>query len=262
MPFKYTADGQIATTEVNGAKLPVFIHADGKEAPFDADSTLGTISRLNGEAKTHREKAEAAQTALKAFEGIADPAAAIKALSTVKNLDEKQLIAAGDRDKAVQEAIKATETALAPYKTKAEQLQQQLESHLIGAAFSGSQFVATKIAAADAASAAQIARGLFGPNVKVEDGKVRTYDANGNLIYSKTNPGNPAEPNEAFEVLITSSPLAASILKGANANGGGAGNGGGGNGSGKSQITRAAWQALSPGEQRAKATDPKVEIVD
>jgi hypothetical protein len=261
MPFKYTADGQIATTDVNGAKLPVFIHADGKEVPFDADSTLGTISRLNGEARSHREKAEAAQASLKAFEGITDPAKALKALKTVEGLDEKQLIAAGDRDKAVQEAVKATETALMPFKTQAEQLQQKLDAHLIGGAFSGSQFVATKIAAADAASAAQIARGLFGQNLKVEDGKVVGYDAAGNRIYSKTRPGELADANEAIETLITTSPLAASILKGANASGGGAGNGGG-NGGGKTQITRAAWQALSPSEQRAKATDPKVEIVD
>lgn len=261
MPFKYTADGQIATAEVNGAKLPVFIHADGKEAPFDADSTLGTISRLNGEAKTHRERAEGAEGKLKAFEGITDPAAALKALSTVKNLNDKQLVDAGEVERVKNEAVKAVEAQYLPFKAQAEKLQQQLDGHLIGSAFAGSQFVATKIAAADAASAAQIARGLFGQSLKVEDGKVVAYDASGNRIYSKTRPGELADANEAIETLITNSPLAASILKGANANGGGAGNGGG-NGSGKTQLTRAAWQALSPGEQRAKATDPKVEIVD
>jgi len=264
MPFKYTADGQIATTEVNGAKLPVFIHADGKEAPFDADSTLGTISRLNGEAKSHREAKEAAEAALKPFKeaGITDVAAAVKALNTVKNLNDKQLIDAGEAERVKAEAIKAVEQQFLPFKTEAETLKQQLNAHLIGSAFAGSQFVATKIAAADAASAAQIARGLFGQNLKVEDGKVVGYDANGNRIYSKTRPGELADANEAIETLITTSPLAASILKGANASGGGAGGGGGGGGNGKTQITRAAWQALSPSEQRAKATDPKVEIVD
>lgn len=261
MPYKYTADGQIATTEVNGAKLPVFIHADGKEAPFDADSTLGTISRLNGEAKSHREKAEAAQTALKAFEGL-DPTKAREAIEKMSTVDLSKMVSVGEVEKVKTEVAKALEQQYAPIKTKAEQLQQQLEAHLIGAAFSGSQFVATKIAAADAASAAQIARGLFGQNLKVEDGKVVAYDGNGNKIYSKTRPGELADPNEAIEVLITGSPLAASILKGANASGGGAGGGGGGGGNGKTQITRSAWQALSPLEQRAKATDPKVEIVD
>lgn len=262
MPFVYDSNGAIVTQEVGGQKLPVFKHADGKEAPFDADSTLGTISRLNGEAKTHRERAEGAEGKLKAFEGIADPAAAIKALTTVKNLDDKKLVDAGEVERVKAEAVKAVEQQYLPFKTQAEKLQQQLDAHLIGGAFTGSQFVATKIAAADAVSAAQIARGLFGQNLKVEDGKVVGYDASGNRIYSKTRPGELADANEAIEALITTSPLAASILKGANANGGGAGGGNGGGNGGKSQITRAAWQALSPSEQRAKATDPKVEIVD
>ena len=59
---------------------PIYIHDDGKEVPFDAAGTVATITRINGEAKSHRERAEAATTALKAFEGITDPAAAIKAL--------------------------------------------------------------------------------------------------------------------------------------------------------------------------------------
>lgn len=263
MPFKYTADGQIATADVNGAKLPVFIHADGKEAPFDADSTLGTISRLNGEAKTHREAKEAAEAALKPFRdaGITDVAAAAKALATVKNLDDKKLVDAGEVERVKAEAVKAVEQQYAPFKTQAEKLQQQLDAHLIGSAFSGSQFVATKIAAADAASAAQIARGLFGQNLKVEDGKVVGYDANGNRIYSKTRPGELADANEAIEVLVTGSPLAASILKGSGASGGGA-SGGGGGGGGKTTITRAQFNQLSPGEQRAKATDANVQIVD
>ncbi len=262
MPFVYDSNGAIVTQEVGGQKLPMFKHADGKEAPFDADSTLGTISRLNGEAKSHRERAEKAEGSLKAYEGITDPAAAVKALATVKNLDDKKLVDAGEVERVKAEAVKAVEQQYAPFKTQAEKLQQQLDAHLIGSAFSGSQFVATKIAAADAASAAQIARGLFGQNLKVEDGKVVGYDANGNRIYSKTRPGELADANEAIETLITNSPLAASILKGANASGGGAGGSGGGGAGGKTQLTRTAFNALSPAEQRAKATDPKVEIVD
>jgi len=262
MPFKYTADGQIATTEINGAKLPVFIHADGKEAPFDADSTLGTISRLNGEAKTHRERAEAAEKALKGFEGISDPEAARKALATLKNLDDKKLVDAGEVERVKAEVAKALESQYAPFKEQATKLQQQLEAHLIGAAFAGSQFVTSKIAAADAAAAIQIARGLFGSNLKVEDGKVVGYDPSGNRIYSKTRPGELADANEAIEMLITSSPLAPSILKGANASGSGAQPNNGGNTAGKTTIRRSDFQALPAAEQAAKARDPKVVIVD
>ncbi len=147
MPFKFDADGHIVLQEVNGQKLPVFTDAQGKEAPFDADSTVATIGRLNGEAKGHRERAEAAEGKLKGFEGIEDPAAALKALTTVKNLDEKNLIAAGDRDKAVSEAVKSVEEKYGPVVKENETLKGQLNNHLIGGAFASSKFIAEKFAA-------------------------------------------------------------------------------------------------------------------
>jgi hypothetical protein len=55
MPFKFDSNGNIVMTGEGANRLPVFIHADGREAPFDADTTVAAISRLNGEAKSHRE---------------------------------------------------------------------------------------------------------------------------------------------------------------------------------------------------------------
>ena len=40
---------------------PVYVAEDGKEIAFDYPATLATISRLNGEAKGHRERAETAE---------------------------------------------------------------------------------------------------------------------------------------------------------------------------------------------------------
>ncbi len=261
MPFKYDAQGQIVTADHNGTKLPVFIHPDGKEAPFDAESTLTAIAARAQQSQRVEGENKDMKALVAKFDGL-DPVKAREAIDKMSTVDLSKMVHAGEVDKVKAEVAKAVEAQYAPFKTKAEQLQQQLEAHLIGAAFSGSQFVATKIAAADAASAAQIARGLFGQNLKVEDGKVVAYDGNGNKIYSKTRPGELADPNEAIEALITGSPLATSILKGSGASGGGAGGGGGGGGGGKQQITRAQFGQLSPAEQRAKATDPKVEIVD
>ncbi|MFH7191473.1 hypothetical protein ACHWGL_31730, partial [Klebsiella pneumoniae] len=50
--------------------------------------------RLNGEAKSHRERAEKAEGVAKAFEGIADAEAARNALETVKNLSAGDLVKA------------------------------------------------------------------------------------------------------------------------------------------------------------------------
>ncbi|WP_148716483.1 DUF6651 domain-containing protein [Chitinolyticbacter meiyuanensis] len=250
MPFKFDADGHIVVQEVNGQKLPVFTSPDGKDAPFDADSTVATIGRLNGEAKGHRERAEAAEAKLKSYDGIADPAAALKALSTLKNLDEKNLIAAGDRDKAVSEAVKSVEEKYAPIVQEVETLKGQLNSHLIGGAFAQSKFIAEKFAA-EGPAGVEIARALFGNSLKVEDGKVVGYDAQGNKLYSRTRHGELATAEEAIELLVDAYPHKNHILKSSGANGGGAGHGNGK--AGAKSISRSQYDAMSPQDQASFA---------
>ena len=129
MPFKYDANGNIVVQEVGGAKLPVFVHGDGREAPFDADATAATISRLNGEAKTHREAKEAAEARLKAFEGIDDGEAARKALETVKNLSTGDLKTAAQvqeiKDAAAQSAKQAVADATRAAEAREKALAEQ-----------------------------------------------------------------------------------------------------------------------------------------
>lgn len=223
---------------------PVYVHDDGKEVAFDAPGTVSTISRLNGEAKSHRERAEAAEQALKGFEGITDPAAALKALSTVKNLDDKRLVDAGEVEKVKAEAIKAIEDRYAPMVKENETLKGQLNSHLIGGAFASSKFIAEKFAA-EGPAGVEIARALFGNSLKVEDGKVVGYDQSGNKLYSRARPGELASAEEAIELLVDSYPHKNSILKGTGANGGGAGHGGG-NGGGKKTMSREQFNQVDP----------------
>lgn len=223
---------------------PVYVHEDGKEVAFDAPGTVSTISRLNGEAKSHRERAEAAEQALKGFEGITDPAAALKALSTVKNLDDKRLVDAGEVEKVKAEAIKAIEDRYAPMVKENETLKGQLNSHLIGGAFASSKFIAEKFAA-EGPAGVEIARALFGNSLKVEDGKVVGYDQSGNKLYSRARPGELASAEEAIELLVDSYPHKNSILKGSGANGGGAGHGGG-NGGGKKTMSREQFNQVDP----------------
>ncbi|WP_274571133.1 hypothetical protein [Neisseria leonii] len=78
---------------------PVYVHEDGKEVPFDAAAAMEKIGSLNAEAKRHREAKDAAESRLKAFEGIEDAAAAKKALATVRNFDDKKLIDAGEAER-------------------------------------------------------------------------------------------------------------------------------------------------------------------
>lgn len=251
MPFKFDANGTIVTQEVNGQKLPVYVHADGKEAAFDADATISTISRLNAEAKGHREGKEAAEAALKPFKdaGIEDPVVAAKALATVKNLDDKKLVDAGEVERVKAEAIKAVEEQYKPIKDKAAELESQLNRHLIGGAFARSKFIAEKFAA-EGPAGVEIAEALFGSRLKVEGGKVVGYDANGAKLYSRSRPGELADPDEAIELLVDSYPHKASILKGSGSSGSGS-SGSSNGGGGKKTIPRAQFDQLDPAGRMA-----------
>ncbi|NOV25897.1 hypothetical protein E5S69_20555 [Cupriavidus necator] len=255
MPFKFDADGHIVLQEVNGQKLPVFVHADGKEAPFDGDGTVTTIGRLNSEAKGHREAKEAAETKLKLFEGIDDPAKAKKAMEVVANLDGKKLIEAGEKDRAIAEAIKAVEDKYAPIVKERDDLQSSLVAEKVGGSFARSKLIADKLAIP-----ADLVQARFGDAFKVENGNVVAYDKSGNKIFSRTNPGELAGFDEALDVLIEHYPHKDQILKGSGASGGGArGNGGGG---GKRTLSRAQFDGMSPADQAAAARDPNVAITD
>ena len=203
---------------------PVYVHEDGKEVAFDAPGTVATITRLNSEAKGHRERAENAEKAVKAFEGIDDPAAAKKALATVANLDAKTLVDAGEIETVKTEISKAFQLQLDEVTGKAQTLEQQLYAEKIGGSFSRSKFIADKLAVP-----ADMVQATFGQNLKVEDGKVVAYDAQGQKIFSRARPGELADFDEAIETLVSQYPHRDHILKSSGANGGGAPNGGGNN---------------------------------
>lgn len=229
--------------------FPVYVHADGKEVPFDAASTVNTITRLNAEAKSHREGKEAAETALKAFEGIADPSAAKNALETVSKLDQKKLVDAGEIDKVRDEIGKAYQAKLDASETKAQTFEKQLYEEKIGGAFSRSKYIADKLAIP-----ADLVQSKFGAAFKVEDGKTIAYDQHGQKIYSRTRPGEIADFDEAVETLVEQYPNRDHILKGSGASGSGASNNGGNGGNGKKSISRAQFDALDPHGRHAHMT--------
>ena len=216
--------------EVNEQGLPLYIHDDGKEVAHDAPQTVATISRLNGEAKTNRERYETAETSLKAFEGIEDPVAAKKALETLKNFDDKKLVDAGEVEKIKLEAIKAVEEKYAPIVQERDAVQQQLHKELIGGGFARSKFIQENIAVP-----VDMIQATFGQSFKIEEGKVVAYGADGQKIYSRTRPGEVADFDEALETLVGGYQYKDHILKGGQGSGGGF-QGGGGNKSGPKSL--------------------------
>lgn len=259
MPFKMNADGTIAMDAEK--KLPIFVHPNGSEAPFDADATVASITRLNGEAKGHREAKEAAEAKLKSFDGIEDGVAALAALNTVKSLSSGDLKTAA-QVKEIQDAAAKTaqEQVAAQAKASATQLQDltaqlekrtnELNAHMIGGGFASSKLLTDDKHPARLAIPAEMAKAYFGGNFKVEDGKMVPYDAAGNKIFSPSRPGEIADFDEGLAQLVQACSFKDQILKSSGASGGGAG-GKGGAGGGKKEIGRTEFFALSPIEQAA-----------
>jgi hypothetical protein len=241
---------------------PVYVHEDGKEAPFDAVATVGTITRLNGEAKAHREAKEKAETALKAFEGIEDPEAARKALETVSSLGQGELLTAGKVDeikKGVETAVEAKYQNIIKVKDgeikvltgERDGLASDLDREVIGGNFARSPLIAEKTILTP-----KIAEAYYGKHYKREDGKLVAYDANGTKIFSRSNPGQPADFDESMEVLIGADPSKDHILKSSGASGSGA-QGSSGSGSGNKTISRAEFDKLAISDPAGAAAKMK-----
>lgn len=235
---------------------PVYVHDDGKEIAFDGAQAFAKIGQLTSENKAHRTRAEELDGKVKLFEGIEDPDAAKRALETVKNIKDGDLIAAGKVEeikaaakKAAEEQVEAANKQfladLTKTKTERDTLQQQLYDERIGGSFDRSKFIAEKLAIPG-----DLARAAFGKAFKIEEGKVVAYDANGNKLFSRERPGDIANFDEALETLVEHYPHRDQILKGSGASGSGA-NGGGGGGSGSKALTRDAFAALPPDKQMA-----------
>ncbi|MDQ9022837.1 hypothetical protein RFI02_17160 [Acinetobacter sichuanensis] len=215
MKLKTTQIDGKTYAEVNEQGLPLYIHDDGKEVAHDAAQTVATITRLNSEAKSNRERYEKAETALTTFAGIEDPVAAKKAVETLKNFDDKKLVDAGEVEKVKAEAIKAVEEKYAPIVQERDALQNQLHGELIGGGFARSQMIKDKISVP-----ADMVQAQFGRNFKVENGKVVAYDNHGQQIYSHSRPGELADFDEALDQLIDGYQYKDHILKGGQGSGG------------------------------------------
>ena len=239
---------------------PVFVADDGKEIVFDYPATLATIARLNAEAKGHREEKEALAEKLKPFEGIEDPAKALKALEIVKNLDDKKLIEAGEVDKvraeakaAYDEQVKSVEKKYQPVIGERDKFKADLQREILGGAFSRSKFIADKLAVP-----ADIVQARFGHSFLIEEGnKIVGLDTKGERIFSRGRPGEIATFDEALETLVEDYPYRDTIVKGSGASGSGAG-GSARTVGGKKTMTRMQFDGLDPASKMAAVKDTAI----
>jgi hypothetical protein len=227
---------------------PVYIDA-GKEVAFDAVGTRATITRLNGEAQSHRERAEKAEGDLKAFDGLS-PTVARDALDKLTKIDTKKLVEAGDMDAAIQTALKPVQEDLAKERQRNEELTGSYHKEVIGNAFGRSKFATEKLTPAGV----DLVRTMFADRLKVEGEAPVGYDPNGQKIFSRARPGEVANFDEVVEALVETYPYKDHILKGMIGAGGGAPPGGGGGG-GPKTIPRGQWDTMGQAERMAKTKD-------
>lgn len=246
---------KIKTVEIEGktyAELregkPVYVEDSGKEVAVDPPAMLSKIEELGREAKARRTKAEELEEKLSAFEGIEDAAAARKAMETVANLKDKDLIEAGEVERIKTEAIKAVEEKYKPTIAERDKLREALHSEKIGGAFARSKWLEENVAVP-----LPLIESTFSRNFEMDDaGNVIAKDANGNPIYSKERPGETANFEEAIASLVEQSAFRDEILKGRQKTGTGAkGDGGNGGRGGKKSISRADFDAMPPVERSA-----------
>lgn len=237
--WKLDADGHLVLSDGN----PVYVDVTGNELTVES----GTISRLNGEAKTNRERAEKAETALAPFKDL-DPVAAREAFDKLSKIDQKKLIDAGEVDKVREEVGKSFSEKLTASEVARQAAEDRANNLTKQTHFATSKFIANKIAVP-----ADMFESLFGKNFKIEDTKLVPYDATGNKIYSTKRAGEIADFDEALEIIVGNYPNKDQILKAQDAGGSGNNGGGGGRGNGRT-ILRADFDKMTPVEQ-AKTAD-------
>jgi len=242
---------------------PIYIDPEGKEVALDAPQMYDKIINLGKENKKRREAAETAQNALKLFDGIEDLEAwhkeATKAMETVKNFNDKEWLQADKVEKMKKEMKES-------YEDKENQLKKSFgmrEEEFNGVlsrkeAQIRSLMVSNKFATHPFFSGTNpkttllpdMAESYFGKYFKVEEndktGELRliAYN-NGDPLYSRANPGEVADFDEAMNQIWEAYPGKDNFIRTTTGGSGGRG----GSGSGEEGTT---LQALEKQYEEAK----------
>jgi hypothetical protein len=243
MKIKLDDKGNATLTETGHI---VFQDTDGKDLPVDVPGLYAKVEELNAESARHRKQRNELRDKYKILETIEDlpkwKADAEKALTTVKNLKDKELVDAGKIEQIKSETIAAKDTEIAQIKTefttalvaKDEALLvagRQIRDLTIGSQFrTHPYFIGTAQQPPKTFLLPDIAESRFGSHFKLEAGKngasaVVGYDAKGNQIYSRKRPGELADFDEAIVRIIDEYPQKDEIMRGGKGGSGGEGGG-------------------------------------
>lgn len=251
MPWKMNGD-QIVVQDGN----PVWVYDDGKESPFDAGKALTNLHSVTQESMKRKDKIRDLEAKLEPYSDIDDPSefisSAKKALDTVKNLKDKEIVDAGEIDKLKSSVAQEFKSKISEiekaHAKKVESLEEQLSGKdssirnlLVKGAFTQSEFIREKTVLPP-----DFAFDSFGKNFQVEENdqgdlKAVAVRSNGEKIFSLKNAGSYADPEEAIEILITEHPDKDRLLRGGTP---GSGSHPSSSPSGKAAISRSQFDAM------------------
>jgi hypothetical protein len=235
LTYKMTEDS--SAVQCNDKGFPIVVDSDsGEEIGLDAIHLYTKVPTLTNETKQLKDKLKKTEDSLSHFEGIEDlgkwKSDAEKAIATLKNIDDKKLIDAGEVDTIKRQAQEHLQEKLdilkGQYEEKIASLDKSLQDKtgtiyqlMVADRFNSSTFVQDKLA-----MTSKMARKYFGDNFRVEEegGSVGVVGYwNGEKIYSKERVGEPADFEEALEIMVSKDPDRDSLLAGKAAKGSGAG---------------------------------------
>ena len=262
MPLKVTEIEGKTYAEVDDKNRPVYTLEGGTEQGYDGEALFEQANKFQEEKDTRQTENDELKARLQPFEGM-DPEETKKAVQTVKDLDTKKLIDAGEVEKVRIEVAQGVEAKFKPKLEEAQEQNKKLQSSLsiamIDGGFARSKYIPEKMA-----SPPGMVREMFRNRFEIRDGNVVGLTPEGSPISSLETPGKEAEFDEALQIMVEKSPYRDNLLKGAGGGGGsGAPGSGGGGGGGGQTITIAEFnkrQLADPiGTQKALA-EGKIEV--
>lgn len=268
MPLKIKEIEGVKYAEVDKDGNPLYVDKDGKEMGYDGETLASNLLEATNESATLKTEIKDVKESLSKFDGIDDPEKAKIALQTVANLDDKKLIDAGEVERVKKEAVTVAEEKhndiierqYKPIIAERDDLRNQLHNEMIGGRFARSKFIDESVAVPG-----ELIQSYFGKHFSIEDNKVVAKGHDGKEIVSKdpSRGGVYADFDEALQILVESSPMKDSLLKGNGRAGTGSGRAGSGEGDGKS-ITReqANKMAIEDPAAMAKLMSEGISVVD
>ena len=234
MKLKKDENGHVVVEDGN----PVYIHEDGKEIPFDALAATKKIRDLGEEQKGKRFNVNAIQEQLDQYKNADgdyyDPQKVQQAFTTLENLDAQKLVDVEGVERLKAEMAKAyvekNEKLLASFDKERSEYKKAIGSKedVIFDLMVRQKFATSPTILEKTLLPADMAAEYFGKNFQVvvsSDGKPSVIgNINGEKIFSRENPGDPAGFEEALNVVIDSYPMKDRIMRATDGGSGSQGN--------------------------------------